>query len=195
MQRLHFGSWNVEGLTDIKLEQLCSIMRTRALGLLCLQETRVSYSGSRILDNGYIVITAAQDDEKKTYAGVGFLLAPWMKKSVFSFKPISERICCIKLRVRGGKAAIFNTYAPHGGYEYAVRQRFFTDLAGNVADTSSYGLKLVVGDFNARIHNDRGGENQVFGRHCYGKRDYNPDQHANANRELLLELRMRGQGT
>ena len=101
--RLHFGTWNVEGLTDIKIIQLCSIMRKRALAFLCLQETRVSYSGNRVLDNGYLLITAGQDDDKRTYAGVGFLVAPWLRQSVFSFKPTSERICCLKLRVIGGK--------------------------------------------------------------------------------------------
>ena len=123
--QLQFGSWNVEGLTDVKLEQICNIMQSRALGLMCLQETRVPFSGSRQLDNGYGLITAGQDDEKRTYAGVGFLIAPWLRRSVYSFKPISERLCCIKLRVRRGKAAIFNVYAPHGGYEYGVRQQFF----------------------------------------------------------------------
>ena len=147
MNKLQFGSWNVEGLTDVKLEQICNIMQSRALGLMCLQETRVPFSGSRQLDNGYSLITAGQDDEKRTYAGVGFLIAPWLRRSVYSFKPISERLCCIKLRVRGGNAAIFNVYAPHGGYEYGVRQQFFSSLAGHVADTSVHGLRLIVGDF------------------------------------------------
>ena len=115
--RLHFGTWNVEGLTDIKIRQLCSVMRSRALGILCLPETRVPYSGCRILDDGFSLFTAGQDDNLRTYAGVGFLVAPHFRKTVFSFKPISERIACLKLRVKGGKAAIINTYAPHGGYE------------------------------------------------------------------------------
>ena len=92
-------------------------MRSRALGILCLPETRVPYSGCRILDDGFSLFTAGQDDNLRTYAGVGFLVAPHFRKSVFSFTPVSERIACLKLRVKGGKAAIINTYAPHGGYE------------------------------------------------------------------------------
>jgi hypothetical protein len=45
-----------------------------------------------------------------------------------------------------------------------------------------------VGDFNARIHNDIGGEKHVFGSNCFGNPAYNPGQHPDANRELLLEF-------
>ena len=128
------------------------------MGLICLQETRVPYSGSRVLDNGYILITAGEDDENRTYAGAGFFVAPRMKRSLYNFKPISERICCLKLRVKGGKAAIVNAYAPHNGYPFQVRQQYFSQLSEVVANSSSFGLKLVVGDLNARIHNNIGGD-------------------------------------
>ena len=182
----------MEGLTDIKLEQLCNIMRSRSLGLICLQETRVPHSGSRELDNGYILITAGEDDEKRTYAGVGFLIAPRLKKSLYSFKPISERICRLKLRVKGGKTVIINAYAPHNGYDFQVRQQYFSQLSEVVANSSSFGLKLVVGDLNARIHNNIGGEREVFGQYCFGDPRYNPEQHPDSNRELLIEHCMAG---
>ena len=90
MSNIYFGSWNVEGLTDVKLHQLCDIMRSRALSILCLQETRISCTGSRVLDNDYVFIASGSDGEGKTYAGVGFLIAPSLRKSVVSFKPISD---------------------------------------------------------------------------------------------------------
>ena len=186
--QLQFGSWNVEGLTETKLYQLCDIMRSRALTFVCLQETRVPYSGSRILDNGYLLITSGTDNDKKTFLGVGFLVAPWARRAIFSFKTISERLCYLKLRVHGGKALFFNTYAPHGGYEYNVRQTYFTELRQILADTSTYGPKFLVGDLNARIHNSIGGEGQVFGPHCFGNPNYNPEMQPYANRELLLEM-------
>ena len=106
---LHFGSWNVEGLTDIKLYQLCSIMRLRALGVLCLQETRVPVSGSRTLDDGFILITAGNDDDQKTNAGVGFLVAPSIRSSILNFCQHTNRIASLKLRVTGGKMSILAT--------------------------------------------------------------------------------------
>ena len=38
---ISIASWNVEGLTDIKIHELCNIMRSRALGFLCLQEVKI----------------------------------------------------------------------------------------------------------------------------------------------------------
>ena len=185
---LHFGSWNVECLTDTKLYQLCSIMGARALAFICLQETRIPDSGSRILDNGYTLITSGSDDGKKSYAGVGFLIAPWVRRSIFSFKAISDRLCYMKLRVHGGKATFINVYAPHGGHDYDLRRQYYNGLREVVSETSSYGMKAVVGDFNARIHNDIGGENEVFGQYCFGNKGYNPEGQPDTNRELLLEL-------
>ena len=176
---MYFGSWNVEGMTDLKLCQLCDIMRARSLAILCVQETRATCTGCRTLDNGYVFITSSGKDNEKNYAGVGFLIAPYMRKSIFSFKLVSDRICYIKLRVKD---------APHNNHDYGFRQHFFTDLAGVVANSRSYGQQLVVGDFNARIHNKIGGEDGIFGDFCFGNNEYSPQQRPNANRELLLEL-------
>ena len=120
---MQFGTWNVEGLSDLKLFQLCCMMRKRSLAFICLQDTRIPTSGSRILENGFVLITSGADDDKRTYAGVGFLISPCIKRSIFSFKPISDRLCYLKLRVKGGKATFFNVYAPRGGYDYAVREQ------------------------------------------------------------------------
>jgi hypothetical protein len=57
---------------------------------------------------------------------------------------------------------------------------------------SAYGLKLIVGDLNLRIHNNIGGEDQVFGEFCFGDPRYNPQQFPDPNRELLLEFCMAG---
>ena len=35
--------------------------------------------------------------------GVAFLVATWFRKAVFSFKPVSERVCILKIRTPGGK--------------------------------------------------------------------------------------------
>ena len=187
-RQVSFGTWNIEGLTDLKIFQLCAIMRKRSLGFLCLQETHLRYSGSRTVGNGYVLITSGSDDDKRTYAGVGFLVAPWLRSSIICFKTITERICYLKLRIHGGKATFFNAYAPHGGYDFLLRQSFFTDLQQVFNNTSSFGIKLLVGDMNARIHNPTGGEDRVFVPHCFGNPTYRPETNPDTNRELLLEL-------
>ena len=81
----------MEGLTDIKIDILCRVMKQRALDFICLQETRVWSSGSQILEGGYVLITSGEDDDKRTHAGVGFIVSPRLTRSIYSFKAISER--------------------------------------------------------------------------------------------------------
>jgi len=97
-------------------------------------------------------------------------------------------MCVLKLRTKGGKTTIINTYAPHGGYDYAVRQQYSTHLAEVFQTCSAYGMKMVVGDLNSRIHNDVGGEDEIFGPYCFGDPAYDPSGHTNTNRDLLLEF-------
>ena len=47
---------------------------------------------------------------------------------------------------------------------------------------------MILGDSNSRIHNDIGGEGEVFGPYCFGNPGYNPEERPDANRELLIEL-------
>ena len=131
-------------MTEIKIFQLCCIMRKRKLAFICLQETRICTSGGRIVENDHLLITSGNDDGKRTCAGVGFLVAPWVRRSVFSFKAISDRICYIKLRIYGGKLTTINTYAPHGGYEYDKRQEHFSELQSTIESSNSHGLKVVT---------------------------------------------------
>ena len=153
-----------------------------------MQETRVSCTGCRTLDNGYLLVTSGREDNSRTHAGVGFLIAPFLRNSVASLRLTSDRICCLKLRVKGGKFVIVNVYAPHNGHEYGYRQHFFSELAETMDITKTHGEQVVVGDFNARIHNSIGGENGVLGNFCFGNAAFNPQPHPNSNRELLIEL-------
>ena len=172
----------------MKLYQLCIIMRSRAIPILCLQEARDPVSGSRMVGNGYLFINSGADNGQRFFAGAGFLIAPWFRKTVYSFKPISERLCLLKLRTPGGKMKIINAYAPHNGHDYAFRQSFYADLGHALDAASSFGMEVVVGDLNARVHRSCPGEGDVFGEYCFGKSDYNPAIHTESNRALLLEL-------
>ena len=179
------GTWNVEGLSDIKIFQICRIMRLRSKGTLCTQETHDTNSISRYLEGGYLLINSGADDGKRSFAGVGFIVAPWLRSAVYSFKQISDRIAVLKLRVRGGKLAIINTYCPHNGYDYSVRQAHYSALRHVCDSVSCHGLKIIVGDFNARIRKCFPVEEGSLGPQCFGKQSFVQD--TNNNRELLME--------
>ena len=151
-----------------------------------MQETHYSNSFSRYLDGGFLLINSGTDSGKRSYSGVGFLVAPWLRSAVYSFAMHSDRICVLKIRVRGGKFAIINNYSPtNSGYDYSVRQTHFGELRRIYSSVSCYGSKVLLGDFNSRVNKRFPGEEDVLGQHCFGNPSYVQDP--DTNRELLME--------
>ena len=84
------SSWNIEGLTDSKLVELQTIMVQDDIGIICLQETHKSQSGYWITDDGFLVVlSGAANAEVIETAGVGFLTAPEVRRSIIGFRQAS----------------------------------------------------------------------------------------------------------
>jgi len=184
--RLKVATWNVEGLTEAKLVQLQIHMTKRSIDVLCVQETHITKSEYRVLDDGFLLILSGRQDDEREYAGVGFLVSPHMRRSVIGFCQLSRRIAYLKLRVSGGKMVVFSAYAPHGRKPFEERQTFFTELHDAFNSTSSHGIKVIGGDLNARLHKRLAGEEAMLGEFVLG----NPARvlEPGTNRELLMEL-------
>lgn len=183
---LCIASWNVEGLSEIKLWELTSSMRRKSISVLCIQETRRSKTPYFYTEEGFLVILSGSSSEEKEWAGVGFIVAPWAVQSIVGFLQHSNRLACLKLRIPGGKLALVSAYAPHSGYAFDIRQEFFEELGTMFKRTSVNGPKYIFGDLNSRIQRQMPGEETVFGDHVFG----NPlaDLGLGSNRELLLEF-------
>ena len=79
-------------------------------------------------DEGFLVILSGSSEEKREYAGVGFIVAPWFRSSIIGFCQASRRYACLKFKISGGKAAVISAYAPHGGLSWDKRFAFFYEL-------------------------------------------------------------------
>ena len=79
---LVIASWNVEGLSALKLWELTLIMQRRGISILCIQEARISQSPYYRTDNGFLVVLSGSSGGGKEFAGVGFIIAPWAVDSV-----------------------------------------------------------------------------------------------------------------
>ena len=180
------GSWNVEGLSDVKLFELILIMKEYNIGILSIQETRVSQSPYYYTDEGFLVVLSGSSKVGKEWAGVGFIIAPWLAHAVVGFLQLSNRLCCLKLRVQGGTAAFISAYAPHSGYSFDQRQTFFEDLGNMFRRTSVNGLKMVLGDLNSRLHKRLAGESSFIGDFVFGNAQAHLEH--NSNRDLLVEF-------
>ena len=179
------ASWNVQGLSEVKVWEIIHIMKRRRIDILCMQETHISQSPYYNV-GGFQVILAGSSTSSKEFAGAGFVVAPWAMASVVGFLQFSNRLSCMKIRVSRGQIAIINGYAPHSGYPFAVRQCFFEKLGDMIRKTSLNGLKLVFGDLNARIQRRMPGEDAFVGEYVFGST--NAGLQLGSNRELMLEV-------
>ena len=111
--KLVVASWNVQGLSEVKLWELVAAMKRHNIGILCIQETHVKDSFYYTTYDVYFVILSGATDVDREYAGVGFIIAPWLRRSVSGFLQYSNRLACLKLRCSKGVMALISAYAPY----------------------------------------------------------------------------------
>ena len=185
-EKLAIGTWNVEGLTDLKIIELERHMNETGISILCLQETHRAKSDNFITDAGFWLILSGRSDDEREFAGVGFLIHPRVKRSIFIFRQVSNRLANIKIRIPGGKMTIITAYAPHAGRPFDERFEFFQNLSELWLNSSAHGPKICYGDFNARLYQRFADEHHIIGDHFFHK--IKKDINVHMNRSLLLEF-------
>ena len=160
-------------------------MQTYNIGLTCLQETHQRGSAHFITD-GFLVIYSGTDRDEREWAGVGFIVAPWVRHSVQGFVQSCSRMASINVRISGGSVCFISAYAPHNEHDLTTRADFFSDLAVFARQCRPHGPTFILGDLNARINYSKPGEESVFGEHIFANPLANTKPHS--NRDLLFEL-------
>ena len=183
--KLRLATWNVEGLTHIKIYELIQFMRRRCISVLCIQETHILKSPYYTVDGFLVILSGSSSGERET-AGVGFILSPNAQKSLVGFLQQTNRLACLKLRVKFGQIAIISAYAPHSGWAFDDRQAFFQQLSTMYERTSVNGVRMILGDLNARTGHALPGEDDILGPYTFGNNRVLSG--AGTNRDLLLEL-------
>lgn len=179
------ATWNVEGLTEEKIITIQNFMAERRIAVICLQETHKPRSDVFVTEGGFLLILSGSNAEREN-AGVGFIIAPEVRRSVVAFVQKDSRMASLKLRIPGGKMSAFSAYAPHAGYPFPERQAFFENLASFYNKTSAFGSKVILGDMNARVYRRLAGEDDIIGEFFLkGEGAPVPD---NSNRHLLVEM-------
>jgi len=109
-----------------------------------------------------------------------------MKHRIKAYKQISDRLCSVKVKVRGGTFGIITAYAPHNLKPHDERFQFFADLDKEYRTCSVNVGKIVFGDLNSRIGPQRVGEEDVIGEFTFGRAAVHAVEVP--NRDLMLEV-------
>merc|ERR550537_1977921 len=161
---LIFGTWNVLSLTSSssQLFQLSQCISDYRLDLLGITETHIPGTGSELLDNGSLLIHSGRVDGIRRQ-GVGLSLSKRIKNSLISFTPTSERVLTARLHSKHLNISVIVAYAPIDGADDSEKDIFYRTLADTFDELPRHDIKLLLGNFNAKITSDRHGCEAVIG--------------------------------
>jgi endonuclease/exonuclease/phosphatase family metal-dependent hydrolase len=172
---LHIGTYNVRSLLGedrvIELEEELKHVKWNIIGLA---ETRRHGETISQLNSGNVLYTIGH--EKKSQAGVGFLVHKDIAKNIMEFKGISERTAMLVVKINSKcSIKIIQAYAPTSAHSDEVVEDMYEEI-NELMDAVATQYTLVIGDFNAKIGKRKKGENNVMGPYGIGERNERGDR-------------------
>lgn len=161
-QRIMIGTWNVRTLSSpSRLEQVCKEFDSYKLDILGLSETRWLDKGSKQLQSGHTFIYSGHTSNKIN--GVGLLLSANAKKALIEYVPFSDRIVKARLNSKYRKITILQCYAPTEPDDEESKDNFYNQLEAALNTIPTGDIKIVLGDFNAKVGKNNNSLQQVMG--------------------------------
>ena len=146
------GTWNVQTMFQAgKLENIKLEMDRIGFNVLGLSETR--WTGSNLCRSGNK--TLIYSGGTKHERGVGILFNENTAKSLKGWWGVSDRVIVAKLESKPFDIGIIQVYAPTSTHEDEEVEKFYEDLDKGMKQLKSQDVKIVMGDFNAKVGNER----------------------------------------
>jgi sorting nexin-29 len=90
--------------------------------------------------------------------GCGFVVGARLRHRVSQFTPVNERLATIRVAARFFNISLICAHAPTEEKDDAVKDAFYTELDRVYSRCPSHDIKILLGDFNAKI-----GRESIFG--------------------------------
>lgn len=119
------------------------------VAVLALQEIRWTGEGNIKKDDKTIFYSG--NINRRFENGVGFVINESILTHVKAFQAISERMCYIRLTGHIIDIVIINCYAPTEEKGEDIKESFYEELDKVWDSISNYCVKIVIGDFNAKV--------------------------------------------
>ena len=145
-QKLHIGTWNVTSFTGKKRKG----------------------TGTLILNKRWQLFYSGVDPALHAQAGVGILTSPRLAERIVEWRPISERVALVRLKLKEKTLALVQVHAPNTESEYPLFLDEVLDVLEGIPGTDSI---VLLADFNAHVGNDAQTWKGVIGKN--GNSDIN----------------------
>ncbi len=173
------GTWNVRSLWETgKLELLKEEMKRYRYDILGLAEVR--WTGAGELNGGEMIWSG---EEKDHVRGVGFLLSQRAKAALLGYKPFNSRMMVARFSGQPLNLSVIQIYAPTADKKEEEIEQFYQDLEQLLEDIPNKDIKIITGDWNAKVGMDNTGWERVMMKYGYGE--------MNDRGERLLEFALK----
>ncbi|XP_071652690.1 craniofacial development protein 2-like [Temnothorax longispinosus] len=142
------GTWNVRTLYETAAaKSLVEEITKCGIQILAIQETRwKGNSTMRIRDYDFV-----HSGDQKHFLGVGFVVHKDLRDNIMEFRPISDRVCTIRIKTKFFNLSLINVHAETEEKRDSTKDSFYSILERVYDTTPSNDIKMMLGDLNAKI--------------------------------------------
>ena len=149
---LKLNSWNVRTLTGPgALSALVLELRHYRCNITAIQETK--WTGQQMFECQRFTVFLSGGTRGSF--GTGFIVDPLWTRHVIDWKPVSERICVLRVKGKFFNYSIINVHAPHNERPEDEKDAFYRQLDKAYDGCPRNDIKIVIGDLNAQIGREK----------------------------------------
>ncbi|XP_060665604.1 craniofacial development protein 2-like [Drosophila nasuta] len=150
---LRICTWNVRTLNwEGASIQLADALEKLKADITAIQEMRWTGQGCSKRANCDIYYSCHA--ERREF-GCGFVVSRRLRHHVSNFTPVSERLATIRVKARFFNLSIICAHAPTEEKDDAVKDAFYARLEDTYDRCPNHDVKIILGDFNAKIGRER----------------------------------------
>lgn len=159
---LRIATWNIQTLTG-KEPELVDEMKKYKVDILGVSEARKKASGTKILNNNYVLRYSGTPWNERAKEGVAIIVSEEMDSKITQWEAVSSRLIWVDVELTT-PVTIVQAYGPTDDQDRAEKDAFFEELQRLVDKAESRRRKVIVmGDLNGRVGKARPSSQGVIG--------------------------------
>lgn len=169
------GTWNVRTMYETgKAAQIAREMERYNIQILGICESRWNGSGLKTLASGEKILYSGHADENHDHTeGVAIMMSPVAARALMEWQPVSSRVMTARFNSKGRKVSIIQCYSPTNDATEETKEIFYNCLQAVVNDIPKRDIKILMGDFNAKIGKNNIGKETIMGTQALGEMNEN----------------------
>lgn len=154
-----FCTWNVRTLNRPRAaEQIVESLDRLKADITAIQEVRWDGEGIRRMKTCDIYFGECYKEQGQRLFGCGFVVRGRLRQEVLGFRNVSERLVTIRIKAKFKNVTLICAHAPTEEKDDSTKEEFYDLLEETYDRCPKYDVKIILGDFNAKI-----GKESLFG--------------------------------